>query len=76
MQVNVHEAKTHFSKLLKRVLAGEEVIIAKAGKPVAKLVPLHGPPAPRTPGSAKGLITLTPDFDEPLPEALLEGFER
>lgn len=74
--VNVHQAKTHFSKLLERVRRGEEIIIAKAGKPVAKLVPLGGDGARRTPGSARGKIVLAEDFDAPLPEDLLDAFER
>lgn len=75
MQVNVHEAKTHFSKLLARVKEGEEVIIAKAGVPVARIVPVTDRPACRIPGSAKGWLTVAPDFEEPLPESILEDFE-
>jgi prevent-host-death family protein len=73
--VNVHEAKTHFSKLLVRVISGEEIVIAKAGKPVARLVPLAGAMARRAPGSAAGVIHISDDFDAPLPEALLAEFE-
>jgi len=73
LQVNVHEAKTHFSQLLARVQEGEEVIIAKAGRPVARLVPFKTA-QPRTPGSAKGKVVVQPDFDLPLPEAMLEAF--
>lgn len=65
--VNIHEAKTHFSKLVDRVLQGEEVVIAKAGRPVARLVPLVPRVPHRTPGSARGQIEVGPDFDEPLP---------
>jgi prevent-host-death family protein len=66
---NIHEAKTHFSKLLARVLRGEEVVIAKAGKPVARLLPFAAADAtPRTPGIDKGKVILQPDFDTPLPE--------
>lgn len=68
MRVNIHEAKTHFSRLIERVEQGEEIIIARAGRPVARLVPVRRRPGPRTPGSAKGLIRLRPDFDAPLPE--------
>jgi prevent-host-death family protein len=64
MEVNIHEAKTHLSKLLERVTLGEEVIIAKAGKPVAKLVAVHQPKA-RIFGSAKGEFTVPDDFNEP-----------
>jgi prevent-host-death family protein len=65
--VNIHEAKTHFSKLVDRVLQGEEVVIAKAGRPVARLVPLVPRVPHRTPGSARGQVEVGPDFDEPLP---------
>jgi prevent-host-death family protein len=73
--VNVHEAKTQLSQLLVRVSMGEEVVIAKAGKPVARLVAFGEKPAQRTPGSAKGQVWLAPDFDAPLPEDILETFE-
>lgn len=76
MQINVHEAKTHFSKLLARVKKGEEIIIAKAGEPIARLVPVAHRPSRRTPGSAKGKIAVMPGFEEPLPESLLKDFER
>ena len=66
--VNVHEAKTHFSKLLQRVLNGEEVIIAKAGEPVAILSPLPLSTTSRIPGNDAGKVIIMPDFDEPLPE--------
>jgi prevent-host-death family protein len=65
---NVHEAKTHFSKLLERVLKGEEVIIAKAGKPVARILPVVANVTLRTPGIDKGKITILPNFDDPLEE--------
>ncbi len=68
--VNVHEAKTRFSKLLKRVQLGEEIVIAKAGKPVARLVPFAEEASARKPGTAKGLVTISPDFDAPLLEDL------
>ena len=74
--VNVHEAKTHFSKLLERVRQGEEIIVAKAGKPVAKLVPLPGTPRRRVPGSARGKIKVPESFFEPLPDEILDAFER
>lgn len=63
MQVNIHEAKTHLSKLLERAALGEEVVIAKAGTPVAKLVPVHQPKK-RIFGSAKGEFTVADDFNE------------
>lgn len=76
MQVNVHEAKTHFSKLLMRVKNGEEVIIAKAGEPIARLVPVTGRPVRRVPGSAKGKISVAPDFEGPLPDHVIKDFEK
>jgi prevent-host-death family protein len=74
--VNIHEAKTHLSRLLARVMGGEEIIIAKAGKPIAKLIPYATQIQHRVPGTAKGKIWISADFDEPLPEEVLEGFER
>lgn len=73
-QVNVHQAKTHLSRLLKRVAAGEEVIIARAGKPVARLVPVERA-GRRALGTDRGLFEVPEDFDAPLPEALLDDFE-
>ena len=70
--INVHEAKTQFSRLLSRAHTGEEIIIAKAGKPYAKLVPI-APVVKRTPGIAKGAVTAA--FFEPLPEQELEAWE-
>ena len=64
-QVNVHEAKTHLSRLLEEVEGGGEVIIARAGKPVARLVPHRGERKPREPGLLKGRIWIADDFDEP-----------
>jgi len=75
VQVDIHEAKTHLSQLLARVEGGEEIIIAKAGKPIARLVPVDKRIARRVPGSAKGKVTISPDFDAPLPEAVLREFE-
>jgi len=73
--VNMHEAKTHLSRLVERARLGEEVIIAKAGKPVARIVPLGGARERRTPGSAVGLVKVTQDFHEPLPEDVASEFE-
>ena len=72
--VNVHEAKTHLSRLLARVVKGEEVVIAKAGKPIARLVPFSQK-RERTLGFDVGRIVIAEDFDAPLPEDLLAGFE-
>ncbi len=74
--VNVHEAKTHLSRLLDRVSQGEEIIIAKAGRPVARLVPAGERPERRVPGSAVGRVVVGEDFDAPLPEEILGTFER
>ena len=63
--VNMHEAKTHLSRLVERVAAGEEIVIARSGKPVAKLVPFVEDLRPREPGSMRGLIQVPEDFDEP-----------
>ena len=68
---NIHEAKTHFSKLLERVLNGEEVVIAKAGKPVARILPVVSAVSQRKPGNDKGKVIIKPDFDEPLEEFLV-----
>jgi prevent-host-death family protein len=66
--VNVHEAKTHLSRLLARVEAGEEITIARAGKPIALLTPTHDRPPDRVPGYGKGTVVIHDDFDDPLPE--------
>lgn len=73
--VNIHEAKTHLSRLLEQVRLGEEVIIAKAGKPVARLVAYSEKPKRRVPGSARGQIWIAEDFDAPLPPELQKFFE-
>lgn len=72
--VNVHDAKTHFSKLLERAHAGEEIVLAKAGKPYAKLVPLTTGKPRRQPGRLKGLVTDA--FFEPLPPEELKLWEE
>jgi len=64
VQVNVHEAKTHLSRLVDRAAAGEEIVIAKAGKPLAKLVPYREKREPRKLGGWKGRVRIAPDFDE------------
>jgi len=71
-QVNIHEAKTQLSKLIS---AGEEVIIARYGEPVARLVPIQPSGAKRIPGSARGKFTVPPEFFAPLPAELLNAFE-
>jgi prevent-host-death family protein len=73
--VNVHEAKTHLSRLLDEVSQGEEITIAKAGKPIAKLVPATTSRPIRTPGFLRGKIRIAEDFDAPLPDAVQRSFE-
>ena len=72
-QVNVYEAKTQLSRLIDRALAGEDVVIARAGKPMVRLVPVPTKPTRRAPGSARGQIEIAPDFDE-LPEDVAAAF--
>jgi prevent-host-death family protein len=74
-QVNIHQAKTHLSQLLEDVARGEEIVIAKAGKPIARLVAVTTPSLPRRRGLLKGRITIAADFDAPLPEEILTSFE-
>ncbi|MEX1205709.1 MAG: type II toxin-antitoxin system Phd/YefM family antitoxin [Dongiaceae bacterium] len=73
--VNIHEAKTHLSRLLARVAAGEEIIIARAGKPVAKLVPLSPIKKTRGYGLLKGKLVVPDSFFDPLPEEELAAWE-
>ncbi len=72
--VNMHEAKTHLSRLVEAAAAGEEIIIAKSGKPVARLVPLGLPSEPRTPGPLKRRVRIGDDFDAPLPLGIARAF--
>ncbi len=73
--VNIHEAKTHLSRLVEEVAAGGEIVIAKAGRPVARIVPLAGSaPRPRRLGVLKGRIQVPDDFDAPLPDSVLRDF--
>jgi prevent-host-death family protein len=74
--VNVHQAKTQLSRLLEEVAAGQEIIIAKAGKPVARLVSLRTASKKRQLGILEGKLTVRPDFDAPLPDAILDAFEE
>ena len=73
--VNLYEAKTSLSKLVDRAAAGEEIIIAKAGKPLARLTSFPKGGKPRVPGGWEGRVRIAPDFDEPLPDELLDAFE-
>ncbi len=76
VKINVHEAKTHFSRLLARVSNGEEIIIAKAGKPIARLIPIVQRPGKRIAGSAAGKVFVADDFNAPLPESIVSAFEQ
>jgi prevent-host-death family protein len=74
--INIHAAKTHLSRLVEQAAAGEEIIIAKAGRPVARLVALE-PAAPkkRVLGQLRGKVRAFDNFDDPLPDDLLDAFE-
>lgn len=74
MEINIHEAKTHFSKLLRRVAAGEEVIISKAGKAVAKIVPMTAVSRRRF-GLDRDVFAVPDDFDAALAPEILDAFE-
>ncbi len=71
--VNIHQAKTHLSRLLTLVETGEEVVIARAGKPIAKLLRIDSPPV-RVLGRDANLFQVPDDFDDPLPDEILKGF--
>jgi len=73
--VEVHQAKTQLSELLRRVTAGEEITITRAGEPIAKLVPI-GPRTTRTLGQDRGLYAVSDDLDRPLPDNVVDSFER
>lgn len=73
--VNMHEAKTHLSRLAERAAAGERITIARAGRPVAVLGPIEEEAQPRRIGLLEGKIRLREDFDDPLPDEILAGFE-
>ena len=73
--VSIHEAKTQLSRLLKRVAAGEEIVIAKAGRPVARLVPVAAVARDRVLGGWEGKVIIPDDFDAPLPDEILTDFE-
>jgi prevent-host-death family protein len=73
--VNIHEAKTQFSRLVDAAAAGEEILICKAGKPVARLSALKEPAPPRKRGLLKGAFHVPDDFDAPLPADVLAEFE-
>lgn len=72
---NLYEAKTSLSKLVDRAAAGEEIVIAKSGKPLARLIPLSSKRPRRKPGGWEGQVKISESFDEPLPDSLLAAFE-
>ncbi len=72
--VNIHAAKTHLSSLVERAAAGEEIVIAKAGKPMARLMAYAPHPTRRKPGGLKGQLRIREDFDAPLPRELAKAF--
>ena len=74
-QVNIHQAKTHLSRLLEKAASGEEIIIAKAGKPIARLVPYAAKGKIRRPGQLRGKLRIKKNFDQPLPKEVLASFE-
>jgi prevent-host-death family protein len=74
-QVNIHEAKTELSKLVERAEAGEEIVIARAGKPAAKLVPVTKPRRRRRLGLLDGKFRVPDNFNAPLPESIIRAFE-
>ena len=74
--VNIHEAKTHLSRLLKRVAAGEQIVIARAGTPIARLSPYKDQGRERVAGRDRGLFTVPDDFNAPLPDEVIETFYR
>ncbi|MBI4902564.1 MAG: type II toxin-antitoxin system Phd/YefM family antitoxin [Acidobacteria bacterium] len=76
VQVNVHEAKTHLSRLLEQAMSGEEVIIMRSGRPLVRLTPVASAPARRVLGTAKGDFVVPDDFNAPLPDNVLAEFER
>jgi len=73
--VNVHEAKTHLSRLIARVAAGEEIIIARSNRPVAKLVPVERPATARVPGTDRDVLWYADDVHDPLPDDVTAEFE-
>jgi prevent-host-death family protein len=73
--VNMHQAKTHLSRYVEEAERGEEIVIARAGKPVARLVPLKARPRGRRLGLLEGRIPIAEDFDAPLPPDVLDSFE-
>ena len=74
MLVNIHDAKTHFSKVINKALKGDEIIIARDGKPLVRLIPYTEETKTRKGGQFEGLIQIGKDFDDPLPNEILKQF--
>jgi prevent-host-death family protein len=73
-QVNIHEAKTNLSRLIERVEQGEEIVIARGGRPIARLIPYTADLTPRQPGVLRGRLKVSDEFDAPLPAEVLAAF--
>lgn len=76
LQINIHEAETNFLQLIASVEKGEEIVIARYGRPVARILPVRHSASSRKPGSAKGKFKVPPEFFEPLPDEILDAFEQ
>jgi prevent-host-death family protein len=76
IEVGIHEAKTHLSRLLRQVAEGEEILIKRGKEPVARLVDARVPTRKRQLGTERGRIVVSDDFDDPLPDDLLDLFEK
>jgi prevent-host-death family protein len=76
MKINIHEAKTQLSRLVEDAAAGKEIVIAKAGKPMARLLPVESKRGPRKLGILKGKLRVPKNFDAPLPRSVLDAFEK
>jgi prevent-host-death family protein len=76
IMISVGQARISLPRLLARVKTGEEIVIAQAGKPVARLLPVADKPTRRVPGTATGNVIIAPDFNAPLPEEILQAFEQ
>lgn len=72
--VNIHEAKTHFSKIINQTLNGEDVVVSRGNQPLVRLVPYHAEPSFRKGGQLKGMLKIADNFDEPLPKDYLKHF--
>jgi prevent-host-death family protein len=73
--INIHEARTHLSRIVEEMAAGKEIVIAKAGKPMARLLPIEPSVTKKHLGQLKGKIKIPPDFNKPLPASILRQFD-